>query len=193
MRKEATTQGGDREGARQQCSLWLDQTLSWAVSVCFSRGLWTQHPGWQPQFLFLPIAVPMVFPDQIVAQPQRTPSKASAALTLGWRVTGLCSPQPHCVLQSPHRRLFSKGGSASPLAPGRCMEEGALARQEQVLPQHWSFEKQALWFCAFAPVPTTRPPGWTNLTRQQHLQWPLWHIFKARQLRSPGGNGRRSS
>lgn len=44
------------------------------------------------------------------------------------------------------------------------MEEGALARQEQGLPQHWSFEKQALWFCVFAPVPTARPPGWASLT-----------------------------
>lgn len=44
------------------------------------------------------------------------------------------------------------------------MQEGALARQEQGPPQHWSFEKQALWFCTFAPVPTAKPPGWANPT-----------------------------
>lgn len=44
------------------------------------------------------------------------------------------------------------------------MEEGALARQEQGLPGHWSFEKQAPWFCAFHPVPVTKPPGWASLT-----------------------------
>lgn len=104
--RKATVQGGDREEARQRCSLWLGQTLSRAVGVCLSRGLWTQHPGWPPRFLFLPIAVPLGFPEQIVAQPQRTPSKASAdgraaAPTLGWKVTGpLQAPAALCPSES---------------------------------------------------------------------------------------------
>lgn len=127
----------------------------------------TRHPGWQPQFLFLLVAVPFAFPEQIVAQPRHIPasrgvlnlipSKASSRRR-GYSAHPGTVTAPLCPSESPHCRLLPKEGSASAPLP-----QAAACRQELWPGRSEGNPSTGLWeagllLCTFTPVPVTTDP-----------------------------------